>query len=138
VRAGRRREFAAFGWDPDSVPDPQDVATFTRSRLDWSELAQAPHRDLLDWHRELIALRRRLPALRDGHLDRVVVEHDDAAGWLTMQRGGILVVANFADEGRQVPVGDLAGRRCVLCAPDDVTATGGVVSMPPHGVAIYA
>ena len=32
VRAGRRAEFAAFGWDPESMPDPQDLATFERSQ----------------------------------------------------------------------------------------------------------
>ena len=37
VSEGRRREFAAFGWDPQAVPDPQDPATFERSKLDWTE-----------------------------------------------------------------------------------------------------
>ncbi len=38
VQAGRRAEFAAHGWGPGDVPDPQDKATFLRSKLDWSEL----------------------------------------------------------------------------------------------------
>ena len=138
VREGRRREFAAFGWDPEMVPDPQDPATFARSRLDWSELARAPHRDLLDWHRELIALRERLPVLRDGRRGHVTVDHDEDAGWLTLRRGEVLLVANFADASRQVPVGDLAGRRCVLRAPDEVDVSGGLASVPAYGVAIYA
>ena len=36
---GRIGEFAEHGWDADVVPDPQDPETFTRSKLDWSELA---------------------------------------------------------------------------------------------------
>jgi len=40
VSEGRRREFAHFGWDPRSVPDPQDPDTFLRSKLDWNELGQ--------------------------------------------------------------------------------------------------
>ena len=60
VRDGRRREFAAFGWDPTVIPDPQDPATFERSRLDWSEIVEPERQDLLAWHRTLIALRRRL------------------------------------------------------------------------------
>jgi 1,4-alpha-glucan branching enzyme len=28
IRDGRRREFAAFGWDPNVVPDPQAPETF--------------------------------------------------------------------------------------------------------------
>ena len=33
VSAGRKREFVAFGWDPDSIPDPEDPATFEASKL---------------------------------------------------------------------------------------------------------
>ncbi len=35
---GRRREFAAFGWAPEDVPDPQDPATFAASVLRWDEV----------------------------------------------------------------------------------------------------
>src|SRR4029453_11229430 len=35
VREGRRAEFAAFDWG-ERVPDPNDPATFERSKLDWS------------------------------------------------------------------------------------------------------
>ena len=39
---GRIAEFAKMGWDPAVVPDPQDPATFDRSKLDWSELDVRP------------------------------------------------------------------------------------------------
>src|SRR5204863_10048952 len=38
VSEGRRREFAAFGWTPDGVPDPQDPGIFEQSKLKWDEL----------------------------------------------------------------------------------------------------
>lgn len=57
--AGRIREFAAFGWDPSEVPDPEDPATFERSRLDWDEPGRPPHAELLAWYRQLIARRSR-------------------------------------------------------------------------------
>ncbi len=41
VSEGRRREFAAFGWNPDHVPDPQDPQAFDRSKLVWNELDEA-------------------------------------------------------------------------------------------------
>src|SRR5207249_8497359 len=53
VSQGRRREFSAFGWKPEDVPDPQDPATFERSILDWAELDTHPHAGLLDWHKAL-------------------------------------------------------------------------------------
>ena len=40
---GRREEFAAFGWHPHEVPDPQAHDTFARSQLHWDELAREPH-----------------------------------------------------------------------------------------------
>src|SRR5712691_8103479 len=58
VARGRREEFARHGWAATDVPDPQDGATFTRSKLDWSQLDQDAHRDMLAWYTELIALRR--------------------------------------------------------------------------------
>src|SRR5579871_5955517 len=63
---GRIHEFRDFGWSPEEVPDPQDRATFERSRLRWDEVNEPGHRELLGWYRELIALRRRHDCLRGG------------------------------------------------------------------------
>ena len=38
VSEGRRKEFAAFGWKPENVPDPQAPETFERSKLQWAEI----------------------------------------------------------------------------------------------------
>jgi maltooligosyltrehalose trehalohydrolase len=82
VATGRREEFAAFGWPPHEVPDPQAHHTFARSKLQWDELAREPHAALLDWHRRLIRLRRAVPALSDGRLERMRVDYDEEARWL--------------------------------------------------------
>ncbi len=58
ISEGRRHEFAAFGWDPAGVPDPQDLATFERSKLDWSEVHHGDHAALLEVYRELIRTRQ--------------------------------------------------------------------------------
>lgn len=65
VTEGRRREFAAFGWDPEAVPDPQDRHTRDSAVLRWLELTDPRHAPLLDWYRELLALRRSEPAIVD-------------------------------------------------------------------------
>ena len=101
VSVGRQSEFKAFGWPPDQVPDPQDPATLERSRLDWSELANAPHAAMLDWYRRLIALRREIPGLRDGQ--RPVVRADVDAGWIALDRNGATVVANVGSAQVTVP-----------------------------------
>ncbi|HEV2686268.1 MAG TPA: malto-oligosyltrehalose trehalohydrolase, partial [Actinomycetota bacterium] len=64
VARGRREEFARFMSFADEqklarLPDPNDKATFVRSRLDWRELDAAEHAAWHDFHRSLLALRHR-------------------------------------------------------------------------------
>lgn len=135
VRQGRREEFASFGWAPEEVPDPEDPATFHRSKLDWDEPERRPHMDVLRWHRELISLRRRLPDLTDGRLDAVETAYNEHARWLTMRRGDTVVAANLAPDRQAVPIEAtplevlLASARC--CPSDE-----GTVLLEGHAVAI--
>lgn len=132
VSEGRRREFASFGWDPVTVPDPQDPATFARSRLEWGEIEQQPHGDLLEWHRRLIRLRRDMPALNDGRLDRVRTFHNDEAGWLVVERGAVVIACNLGVEPVRLTVPGkllLASHLAVSCEAD-------TLSLGPDSVAI--
>jgi maltooligosyltrehalose trehalohydrolase len=133
VSEGRRREFASFGWAPEDVPDPQAPETFERSKLDWDEVGEPVHKDLLDWHRRLISLRRSEPRLSSGSFEGVEVRFDEDQRWLVVDRDGIAIVANFADEPRQVP----AAEGEVLLASDDATPTGdGALVLPGESVAV--
>ncbi len=105
VRDGRRDEFAEHGWVAEEIPDPQDPRTRDASVLDWSEVHSAAHARMLGWYRSLIALRDDEPDLQDGRLDRVQVDEDSGAGWLTVRRGGVLLAVNFAAEPAYVPFG---------------------------------
>jgi maltooligosyltrehalose trehalohydrolase len=136
VSEGRRREFAAFGWDPKDIPDPQDPATFERSKLNWGEIGQAPHAGLLDWHRHLIRLRRSHPELTDGRLDRTRVRFDEAQRWLCLERGPITVACNFADLPRDVPLGPDRPTALLLGADRDLRLAGDRLHLPPATVAI--
>jgi maltooligosyltrehalose trehalohydrolase len=140
VSQGRRNEFAAFGWDPAEVPDPQDKATFARSRLDWTELDREPHAGLLSWYRSLIALRRSTPELADPRPSSVAVDHDEAGGWLQVRRGPVNVVANIGTRTATVEVGSGevgSGATALLAASDPgVRLEGSRVVVPPDSVAI--
>jgi maltooligosyltrehalose trehalohydrolase len=57
VRAGRRREFAAFGWQEDP-PDPQEENTFLQAKLNHSLCRKDHHQVLRRFYRELIRLRK--------------------------------------------------------------------------------
>jgi maltooligosyltrehalose trehalohydrolase len=133
VSAGRRAEFAAFGWDPAEVPDPQEEQTFLRSRLHWAEVDQPGHVEMRDWYRSLIALRRTTPDLRDGRLDHVEVHCDGEAAELVMTRRSVTVAVNLATEERLVGVP--APRLLLGSEPGVRLAEGGVV-LPPDSVAI--
>jgi maltooligosyltrehalose trehalohydrolase len=134
VSFGRRHEFAAFGWGPDEVPDPQDPATFTRSKLDWAELGRDEHAALLDWYRRLIVLRRSVPSLGDPRLDQVAVHGDDAAGWLQVRRGPVTVATNLGGATATIPMP--APARLLEASDDAVSLAGGSLSLPPDTVAI--
>jgi maltooligosyltrehalose trehalohydrolase len=135
VRDGRRREFANHGWAAEDVPDPQDPATFERSRLDWAELGREPHASMLDWHRRLIALRKATPELADPRLDQVQVRYDEAARWVVVHRGGLRVICNLAGAEQSVPL-DLTAAEIVLASAEVAISPDGKVTLPGESVAV--
>ena len=134
VSQGRRSEFVAFGWDPRDVPDPQDTATFERSKLDWTELGEKGHAAVLDWHRRLIALRRSVPALCDGRLDAVECRFDEEESWIAVQRGTVTVAGNIGTRAVEIPA---AGN--VVLASDGAELDGtATLRLAPDAVAVLA
>jgi maltooligosyltrehalose trehalohydrolase len=70
VRQGRKSEFKAFGWNQDP-PDPQDDATFLRSKLNWQLQQKEGHRQLREFYAELLGVRKRHPAFANSDMARV-------------------------------------------------------------------
>jgi maltooligosyltrehalose trehalohydrolase len=118
VREGRRREFAAFGWDPEQIPDPQAPETFVRSKLDWGELGRELHASLSAWYRALLRLRRNIPALATGGLDAADARCDETARWLAVSRGPITLACNLADHAQSVPLPAGAAEIILASHPD--------------------
>jgi maltooligosyltrehalose trehalohydrolase len=134
VSEGRRSEFSSFGWDPADVPDPQDRATFDRSKLDWDEVAEPGHAELLAWYRELLALRRRLPALGDDRLGSTEAWADDRTGTIVVRRGPVLVTANVGRSEQRLAVD---GRRTLAAASDPgIRVEDDRVVLPPDTLAV--
>jgi maltooligosyltrehalose trehalohydrolase len=132
VRRGRQAEFAAFGWDPATVPDPQDPATHARSVLRWEERGSGRHADMLEWYRALLALRQATPDLLDPALTAVRCRHDADAGWFVMERGAILVAFSLAQEPLELEVsGEL-----LLASEPGVTLDDGRLRLVPDAVAV--
>jgi maltooligosyltrehalose trehalohydrolase len=66
VRRGRREEFAAlnFQWGSE-ILDPQAPETFAAAKLTWAWPEGSTHSQLRHLYQDLLAARRRWPALRD-------------------------------------------------------------------------
>jgi maltooligosyltrehalose trehalohydrolase len=82
IRQGRREEFAAFKWSGE-LPDPQDPQTFLHSKLCRELRQKDQHRELLAFYKELIQLRKTIPAL--AHLSKAemqLAENSDAGDLL--------------------------------------------------------
>jgi maltooligosyltrehalose trehalohydrolase len=106
VAEGRSKEFSAFRWQ-GAVPNPQYLETFTRSKLNWAELAEPPHAELASWYRKLIRLRRdKVVVPRESAMmpDKAAVNFDARAEWLTFVHNGVLAVFNFSDRAQSVPL----------------------------------
>jgi maltooligosyltrehalose trehalohydrolase len=112
IRNGRREEFAAFAWSGEP-PDPQAESTFAASRLNWDLRGQSPNRQLLAFYRELLSLRRDLPALQ--RLDKAAT-HAEFLGATDVlvihrrhSRQPLIAVVNLGRTTAQVPFPTTSG-----------------------------
>ncbi|RKR20539.1 malto-oligosyltrehalose trehalohydrolase [Arthrobacter oryzae] len=135
---GRIREFERMGWDPAVVPDPQDPASFTRSKLNWAEAADGDHARLLELYRALIALRRSTPELAGLGFEGTEVDFSEADGWLMLRRGRTQVAMNFSPEPLLLGVrgGSLALATDDAVRLDASAGDGGQLELPGHSAAI--
>jgi maltooligosyltrehalose trehalohydrolase len=99
VSEGRAREFQSFRWGGE-IPDPQDPSTFERSKLDWAEIREPWHAEMLDWYRALVALRKS----RSRHVapGKAKVRFDVKAQWLRFEYAGVLAMFNFTGVPRRI------------------------------------
>jgi maltooligosyltrehalose trehalohydrolase len=140
VREGRRREFKKFPQFADetaraAIPDPNDMATFAASRLDWSVPQDPEHADWLAYTSELLRIRRArivplLPAIEGGATAEVAGAVLQVA-WPTGD-GRLTLLANLAAEPAEASAAP-EGTLVFESDPDlrDMVRRG---SMPPWSV----
>jgi maltooligosyltrehalose trehalohydrolase len=129
---GRIQEFEQMGWDPAQVPDPQDPATFERSKLDWSELSGGRHAVLLDVYRQLAALRRALPELTDPAFVSLSATADEETRVFTLRRGGLLIAVNFGTS----PATLAESGEVLFTTPTPAAVESDELRLPPHAGAL--
>ncbi|MGC1424581.1 MAG: malto-oligosyltrehalose trehalohydrolase [Terracidiphilus sp.] len=134
VSEGRKREFFAFGWDPATIPDPENQASFERSKLKWEELPRPAHAAMLNWYRELIRLRRSTPSLNNGEPGNTVVTFNEEERWLCTARGSVVIACNLGSDSRPLPV--IGAAKLILASRPDIVGEDGTIALPPDSVAI--
>lgn len=105
VREGRKKEFADYKWAVDP-PDPQDEATFLKSKINFNNRNSGKHKILLKWYRELIAIRKGRQALANTNKDSLFVYVSGQAGFAFTRsdddrKDHVLCLLNFSGKKTQ-------------------------------------
>ena len=155
VREGRKKEFAAFH-AAGEAPDPQSEKTFEDSKLQWDLGKTGRHGQLRAFYRELLRLRRELPALArldNASLTATVLAPTvlELRRWCDDKR--MVIWMNFSADPATVTVAPGVGAWCrLLDAAEpawggdgstlpaqlaDGTSSNPLI-LPPYAVAVYA
>lgn len=134
VSDGRKREFAAFGWNPDQIPDPELRETFERSKLNWEEASEPPHTAMREWYRALIHLRRSRPCLNHGEPGNIQVACSERDKWLEFTRGSMTLCCNLGPIEHTFSARQ--GSQVVLASQEGINVRSGSIAVPPDAVVI--
>ena len=135
VRKGRVEEFAAFGWDPDEVPDPEvgrDLRALQALAGPRSTIPSTSQ--VLRHYRSLLELRRSHPDLRDGRFVRSVELHPSSEA-IAFHRGELVVAANLGRVDRP-PRPPAPPAPLPSITVGDVAALGQVVELGPDSALV--
>jgi maltooligosyltrehalose trehalohydrolase len=103
VRRGRREEFSGFGWSSE-VPDPQDEATFEKSKLQHRLRNTDPHRAMRLFYQELIRFRLKNHFGADANLE---ITESETPPILTVSRNAAgrrwRMIFNFGADAVDLP-----------------------------------
>jgi 1,4-alpha-glucan branching enzyme len=135
VAEGRKKEFAAHGWDAADVPDPPGRGDLSPLQARLGAAAPRAVLGLHAWYKEMIALRRARPELTDPRLDRVQADFDEDARWLLVRRGRLRIAANLGGEAVRLPLGQ-RGTGVLAASSPGVTIKQDMVTMPPATFAV--
>ena len=102
VVEGRRKEFKNYKWETNP-PNPQEESTFEKSKLNWQQRDSGNHLIMLNWHRELIKLRKSHAALMNFNRNDIRVNLLENKGIVLHrkcadQKNELLCVFNFDEK----------------------------------------
>lgn len=105
VREGRKKEFASFNWVGEP-PDPFAEETFNKSKVNWDLLSQDEHREVFEYYKKLIRIRKEIPAFQDLSKRGMHIMADYDKNLLIVKRKNgdseALLFFNFTDSAEKV------------------------------------
>ena len=148
VSEGRKKEYEGFL--DEGFIDPQSQEAFDSSKLDWREVEQPHHQELLTFHRELLALRKQHKCLSNCRKDLTSVEFNRAERWITIERRDesgerAIIMCNLSDKTADVPIGEVGPARLALFGGEPgaqsptahIEAGRCIITLDRAGAAIY-
>lgn len=158
VRKGRKEEFAYFA-DQGEPPDPHDIETFNRSKLNHDLRHEGEHAILYKLYETLLALRRDTPALTNPDPAATVV-YDEAWSRIfcverTAEESAVRMVFNWrldrpqtftlpGSAGQWRKILDSCGAEWRLdgvsaaTAPESLDESAFALTLPPSSFVVYA
>jgi len=118
------------------IPDPEDPETFQRSKLNWDEVGDGKHAEMLAWYTKLIHIRRGSPSLNDGDTNHIKVRCDAEERWLVINRGLVEVIANLGPKAAEFDVPN--GYRIVAQSHPEVELSDSTITLPKDTLAILS
>jgi maltooligosyltrehalose trehalohydrolase len=117
------------------VPDPQAVATFERSILNWGEVGDESHARMLTWYRRLIELRRARLLASDAENGEADAWYDSSRSLLLYTHMGLLVCCNLGVETVPVPE---AASATLLLRSDHTVCSDATPTLSADSAAIWS
>lgn len=111
VREGRKKEFSKFPEFTDQklvdkIPDPTAIETFNKSKLNWFEISKPEHKEILEFYKKLLSLRKKYiqSVIKDIDANKTVISllSDNAfkITWCLKNNkyASLNIIANLSDE----------------------------------------
>jgi maltooligosyltrehalose trehalohydrolase len=153
VRKGRKEQLQRYHYD-EELSDPQDEATFQKSKLNWALRKEGVHRVLLAWYRRLIELRTTKEELKNFQKNDTHVYTIGQSGFVLHRQweGGMqhtLVLFNLSEENLAYSLPPFSGTWNLILdsetyndekksLPQVSAHAGEQVTMVPLSVTVYS
>lgn len=141
VRKGRKEEFREFA-DEGEPKDAEAEDTFLECKLRWNTRSQGTHKEILDWYKSLISIRKRMRIF--GHMDkRTTTVSVIAPNCLSMYRymvdnsERIYLFMNFSPEAVNFSFGEEGWKEIISSKPSP-EQKGTTISIAGQSVSLYS